>query len=139
MPMGPKGTMGPDGLLGPHGPDGPMGPHEPMGPEGPWGAPWAHGPIGHLMGLVKTICPGALQNRSGTCLNASGLFFASNLHVQMGKTIRQSIRSELFGIFTILGVLSPAPRGNTFAKKRTQNEKRKSHKNIKFFKQPKYS
>ena len=31
--------------------------------------------------------PWALQNKSGTCLNASGVFVASNLHVEMGKTI----------------------------------------------------
>ena len=29
----------------------------------------------------------SLQNRPGTCLNASGVFFASKLHMEMGKTI----------------------------------------------------
>jgi len=29
----------------------------------------------------------SLQNRSGTCLNVSGVFFASNLHLEMGKII----------------------------------------------------
>jgi len=40
----------------------------------------------------------SLQNRPGTCLNASGMSFASNLHMEMGKTIHKSIRSEQLGI-----------------------------------------
>ena len=40
----------------------------------------------------------SLQNRPGTCLNASGMCFASNLHMETGKIIRKSIRSEHFGI-----------------------------------------
>jgi len=65
--------------------------------------------------------------------------FAANLHMEMGKTIRKSIRSEHFGILQLLGVLLPAPRGKYMFEKRTQNEKRKTLKNIKFFKQPHYS
>ena len=40
----------------------------------------------------------SLQNRPGTCLNASGMCFASKLHMEMGKIIGKSIRSEHFGI-----------------------------------------
>jgi len=40
--------------------------------------------------------PGALENRSGTRLNAFGGFVASNLHVEMGDTIVQSMRSKHF-------------------------------------------
>jgi len=38
--------------------------------------------------------PRSLQKISGTCLNASGVFVTSNLHMEMGKTIGQSKRSD---------------------------------------------
>jgi len=44
-----------------------------------------------------------LPNGSGTCLNASGVFFVSNLHVEMVKTVVQTIRSKHDRIFIILG------------------------------------
>ena len=46
--------------------------------------------------------------RSGTCLNASGLFFASNSHMEMGETIVKSIKKRTFLDCTILGVLLTA-------------------------------
>ena len=50
------------------------------------------------MFFVRVFRSRSLQKRSGTCLNASGVFVASNLHMEMGKTIGQSIRSEHFWI-----------------------------------------
>ena len=44
---------------------------------------------------------GALQNRSGKCLNASGVFVASNLHVEMGKTVVKSIETNHFSLVSI--------------------------------------
>ena len=55
-------------------------------------------------------CPGSLHhdlrprvpsNKSGTCLHASGVFLASNVDKEIGKTILQSIRSKHFGILII--------------------------------------
>jgi len=65
--------------------------------------------------------PGTLQKRSGTCLNASGVFFASNLHLEMGHIIGQSIRSKHLGIFTFWGVLLPALRGEHIFEKMHPN------------------
>ena len=45
-------------------------------------------------------------------MNASGVFVASNLHVDMGKTIVQSIRSKHFWIFTMLGYYFARPSGD---------------------------
>ena len=61
--------------------------------------------------------PGALQNRSGTCLNASGVFFASNLHVEMSKTIAQAMRSKHFWIFTMFGGSLASPLGRIHVRK----------------------
>jgi len=70
---------------------------------------------------------------SGMCLDASGVFVASTLHVEMGRIIGESIRSEHLGIFTILGVLLPPLRGKCTFEKRTQNENRKAKKTLKFW------
>ena len=49
--------------------------------------------------LFKILCffsvfrSRSLQKRSGTCLNASGVVFASKLHMKMGKIIGKSISS----------------------------------------------
>jgi len=50
-----------------------------------------------VMGIIKQhshpiFRPRALQNKPGTCLNSSGWFSASNLHVEMGGTIVKSIK-----------------------------------------------
>ena len=58
----------------------------------------------------------SLQNRSGTCLNASGMCFASNLHMEMGKIIRKSIRSEHFGILQFWEFFCQPFGENTFSK-----------------------
>ena len=49
--------------------------------------------------------PGVLQNEAGTCLNASGLFFASNLHAEIVRTIQNQSKS---GTQTCPGLPSPA-------------------------------
>ena len=74
----------------------------------------------------------SLQNRPGTCLNASGTCFASNLHMEMGKIIRKSIRSEHFGILQFWEFFCQPFGENTFSKKRTPKRKMKSLKNSKF-------
>jgi len=56
------------------------------------------------------------------------MFGASNFHVEMGKTIGQSIISKHFGIFTILGVLLPAPRGKHIIEKMYPKRKMKVFK-----------
>jgi len=38
-------------------------------------------------GFLRVFRSRSHQKRSGTCLNASGVFFASNLHMEMGKII----------------------------------------------------
>ena len=54
---------------------------------------------------------------SGTCLNASEVFFASNSHVEMGKTIVQSVKLKKLRFFTTLGISFAAPyRDNTLSK-----------------------
>ena len=50
------------------------------------------------MFFVRVSRSRSLQNRSGTCSNAWGVCFASNLHMEMGKIIGKSIRSKHFGI-----------------------------------------
>ncbi len=54
--------------------------------------------------------------RSGTCLNASGMFFESNLHMEMGEAIGQSIRFEHFGILQFGDFFCQPFRENTFSK-----------------------
>ena len=69
----------------------------------------------------------SLQKRSGTCLNASGMCFASNLHMEMGKIIGKSIRSEHFGILQFWEFFCQPFGENTFSKNapKTNNEKLK--------------
>ena len=74
----------------------------------------------------------SLQKRSGTYLNALGVLFASNLQMEMGKTIRTIDKIRTFLDFTILGVMLSALRGKCILEKRTQNEKWKALKNIIF-------
>jgi len=57
-----------------------------------------------------------LQKMSGTCLNASGVFFASNLHMEMGKTIGHTIRSEHSGILRFWEFFCQPFGKNTFSK-----------------------
>ena len=62
--------------------------------------------------------PGALQNLSGTSVNASGVLRASNSHVEMVETIVISIESKHFVIFDIFWKLFCQPFGeNTLSKK----------------------
>jgi len=58
----------------------------------------------------------SLQKRSGTCLNASGMVFASNLHMEMCKIIWKSIRSEHFGILQLWEFFCQPFGENTFSK-----------------------
>ena len=71
----------------------------------------------------------SLQNRPGTCLNASGMCFASNLHMEMGKIIRKSIRSEHLGILQFWEFFCQPFGENTFSKNtsKTNNEKLKKY------------
>ncbi len=65
--------------------------------------------------FVRVFRSQSRQNRSSTCLNASGVFAASNLHMEMGKHIGKSIRSEHVGILQF-GKLFCQPFGeNTFS------------------------
>jgi len=50
------------------------------------------------------------------CLNASGVFFASNLHMEMGKIIGKSIGSEHFGILQFWELFCQRFGENTFSK-----------------------
>ena len=99
---------------------------------------------GQVLIFVKVLCVfcvfrfRSLQKRSGTCLNASGMFFAWNLHMEMGKTIGQSIRSEHFGILQF-GEFFCQPFGEIHFRKTDPKRKSKSSKNVKVFKQPNYS
>jgi len=68
--------------------------------------------------------PGALRKKLGTCLIASGVFVASNLHVDLGKTIGQSIRSKHFGFLNFGGYIGQLFGENTFSK---NAPKRKKH------------
>ena len=45
---------------------------------------------------------GALQNRSGTCLDASGLFFAKKLRVEMVKPLYKRCDPNILGFQTFL-------------------------------------
>jgi len=47
------------------------------------------------------------------CLNASGVFFTLNMHVEMGKTIGKSMRSKHLGISTFRGGFFASPWGRT--------------------------
>ena len=59
--------------------------------------------------------PGALQNRSGTCLNASG--------VGISKTISQDVKNKHLGFFAIfLKFLLPALSGEHIFEKRTKTK-----------------
>ena len=50
------------------------------------------------------------------------VYFASNLHGEIGETSSQSLRSEHFWIFQYWGVPLPALRGEHIFEKRIQNE-----------------
>jgi len=67
----------------------------------------------------------SLQKRSGTCLNASGVCFASNLHMEMRKIIRKSIGSEHLGILQFWEFFCQPFGENTFSKNapKMKNEK----------------
>jgi len=69
---------------------------------------------------------------SGTRLNASGVCFAWNLHMEMGKIIGKSIRSEHFGILQFWEFFRQPFGENTFSKKTHPKRKMKNLKNIKF-------
>jgi len=72
----------------------------------------------------------SLQNRSGTCLNASWVFFASNLHMEMCTIIGQSIGSEHFWILQFWEFFCQPFGENTFSKNgpKTKIEKLKNLK-----------
>jgi len=82
--------------------------------------------------------PGALQTSSGTCSNAYG-FFSSILHVKMGKTIAQSIRSELVVSFSIVAVIFASPSGKVHFRKTHPTRKTKSLTHYRLCKQQNYS
>jgi len=63
----------------------------------------------------------------GDVLHASGMFFASNLHMDMGKTIGQSLRFDFLG-FYIFGSSFASPSGQIHVRK-----------TIKLLVQPSYS
>jgi len=66
------------------------------------------------------------------CLDASGMCFASNLHVEMGKIIGKSIRSEHFGILQFWEFFCQPFGETTFSKNgpKTQIEKLKKLKSV---------
>ena len=65
--------------------------------------------------------PGALQNRSGMCLNACVVFVSSNVHAGMLKIIVKSIEPSIWGFSTFVEVRLPALRGEHLFEKGTQN------------------
>jgi len=67
------------------------------------------------------------------------MFFASKLHMEMGKTIGQSIRSEHFGIFQFWELFCQLFGKNTFPKSAATTNTGKLKKRKMFFKQPNYS
>jgi len=69
----------------------------------------------------ENLCSGSgtLQGRSGMCLDASGLFLASNLHVDMLNAIVKSIESTHLGILNIWGGSFASPSGRTHFRKST--------------------
>jgi len=80
-----------------------------------------------MLGFVRVFRSWSLRKRSGTCLNASGMFFASSLHMEMRRTIGKCMRSEHLRILQF-GELFCQPFGeNTFSNTthRTKNEKLK--------------
>jgi len=142
-PMGPKGPMGPWGPRGPWGPWGPMVPVYVAFTQRCWGKgtnekrpylnPSCFGGqvLSFLMCCVffRVFQSRSLQKRSGTCLNASGMFFASSFHMEIGKTITKSIRSEYFGILQLWEFFCQPFGENIFRK---TDPKRKS-KSLRYF------
>ena len=70
--------------------------------------------------LFRVFRSRSLQKRSGTCLNASGVLFASKLHMEMGKTIGESIISKHFGILQLWEFFCQPFGENTFSKNATK-------------------
>ena len=61
--------------------------------------------------------PGPFKTSQSCVLNASGVFSPSNLHVEMGRTIVQPIRSKHLEIFTIFENSFASPSGKTHFRK----------------------
>jgi len=77
---------------------------------------------------------------AGDVFKCIGSVFASNLHMEMGKIIGKSIRSEDLGILQFWEFFCQPFGENTFSKNapKTKNGKLKK-KTLKFLKQPNYS
>jgi len=93
---------------------------------------------GHVLYVLKLLnfvrCPwilvsgpGALQKRAGTCLHASGKVFAWNLHMEMDKTVVQSIRPEHLRIFHHFGKFFCQPFGEDTFSRNAPKTKFKPH------------
>ena len=80
--------------------------------------------------FVRVFRTRSLPKRSGTCLNESGMFFESNSHMEMGKTIGQSISSEHFGILQLWEFLCQPFGENAFSKKCTQKKHEQYKKKV---------
>jgi len=59
----------------------------------------------------------------GDVFKSSGMLFASNLHLEIGKTIGQSTRSEQFWIFYNCGSSFASPSGKTHFRKNAPKTK----------------